>query len=451
MNDIAKKFQIDSAKAAHDENRYQVLQHNINTYHDLLQSNHEIMPFLSTLRTRAEYIKENVINNLEEYLKDFEKAFSLNGGKIIWANDAATACRSIEKILTERNITSIIATQSLEAEEIEIAQHLRQQNIEVTHSHIGNFINEVIGEKRSNIAHAAFHHSFEEMAQLFHQKFDTPEDISPEQLMDFIRSHIRPHFQTAEASITGVDFLIAENGAIVLNGEEGDQLMASALPKVHIAIAGIERVIPTIKDLEIFRLLSEYYKYGREFPVYENIITSPQKSNENNGVKELFLVILNNGRHQILNRINQRKALYCIKCGACFSVCPVYKSIGGQCYDSIYSGPIGTVITPLMKGIKTYQHLCYACTLCGRCSEICPMKIPIPDLIIYNRYYINKLNAVPQPLKRRSAFLFNFQKSRKKMNRNKNIKNYFLRKIWNTTSDSFSDKTFHQIHEEGIE
>lgn len=451
MNEFSKKFQAETTLAANDENRYLVMQDHIQTFHESLSKNEDIYPFLETLRTRAEHIKENVINNLENFLKDFEKAFLLNGGKIIWANDAEIACKSIAKILHERQIQSVIKTDSLEVDEIEIVKFLRQQKIEVTSSSIGDFINEVADERRSNMVHSVFHKSQKEIAQLFHNKFNTKEEATAEQLVHFIRGQIRPHFQTAEASITGVDFLIADIGAIVLCGEEGDKLIASALPKVHIAIAGIDRLIPSFKDLETFRLLSEHYKFGRKFPIYENIITSPRKANETNGAEELFLVILNNGRDQILNRINQRKALYCIKCGACSAVCPVYQTIGGQCFESVYSGPIGSVTVPLTKGIKNHQHLSYACTLCSRCSEICPVKIPIHELILYNRYYINKLNAIPRPLKRRTNRLFSFLQSRKKMNRSKAAKDYHLRKILNCKENPFAENSFNQLYENGFE
>lgn len=448
MTDPSKIFNFNVTLAVNDENRYETLMNNISEYNKAIYGDKDFQAILNSLKPRAYAIKENVINNLEEYLKEFEKNFTLNGGKIIWANDTQTACESIAKLLKDHKIKSIVKTESLEADEIEIVKYLQQKKFDVTNTSIGDFINNIAGESRSSITNPIFHKNFEEIANLFHHKFSTPENITPSQLIDFIRGDVRSHLETAQASITGVDFLIANNGNIIISGEEGDQFIASSIPKIQIAIAGIERIIPSIKDLETFQMLLEYYKNGRKFPIFENIITSPKKSNEKNGVEELYLVILNNGRDQILNRINQRKALYCIKCGACATVCPVYQSIGGQCYDNVYSGPIATVTLPLMKGIKNYQHFCFDCTLCGKCSEICPVGIPIHELVLYNRYYLNKLNEVAPPLKLKSKRLTNFLQSRKKMNRKKFFKNYFMRKIFNINKIPFSDLSFNQLYEQ---
>ena len=207
-------------------------------------------------------------------------------------------------------------------------------------------------------------------------------DSTPQQITAYVRELLREKFFNADIGITGANFLVADIGAVCLTENEGNAMMSMSFPKVHIVIAGIEKLIPKLRDLDLFWPLLATYGTGQNMTVYNSIVTGPRQEGENDGPEEMYVILLDNNRTEILAHKNQRRALGCIRCGACLNVCPVYKSIGGHAYGTTYSGPIGSVITPWMRGMKDFKHLSFASSLCGACTEVCPVKINLHELLV---------------------------------------------------------------------
>jgi len=270
-------------------------------------------------------------------------------------------------------------------EEIELNHKLEQHNIESIETDLGEYIVQIAGEKPYHIITPAMHKSKEDIIRLFHEKFNTPETSTPEDLTAFVRKLLREKFVHADIGVTGANFIIADIGAIGLTENEGNALMTVSFPKIHIVIAGIDKVIPSVKDLALLWPVLASHGTGQNMTVYNSVITAPKKENEKDGPEEMVVVLLDNGRTNLLAQPKQKAALTCIRCGACLNACPIYRNIGGHTYDTVYSGPIGSVITPYMRGLKEYKHLSFASSLCGKCAEVCPAAIKIHKLLLYNR------------------------------------------------------------------
>ncbi|MEA3504366.1 MAG: lactate utilization protein B, partial [Bacteroidota bacterium] len=305
------------------------------------------------------------------------------------------AVTEISKILNDNNVKKVVKSKSMVSEEIGLNNALEKQGIETIETDLGEFIIQTSGEKPYHIVTPAMHKSKNDIAELFNKKFGTDKNATAEELTDFVRKKLRKEFKNAGAGITGANFLISDTGSVALTENEGNGMMSTAFPKIHIVIAGIEKVIPSINDLHLLWPLLSTYGTGQKITVYNSIISGPKKDFEVDGPEKMFVVILDNKRSDIVNNSEIKKSLTCIKCGACLNACPVYKNIGGHTYNVTYSGPIGAVISPYINGIKEYGHLSFACTLCGKCTEICPVKIPLTDLLLINRreYIDNEYNS----------------------------------------------------------
>ena len=256
--------------------------------------------------------------------------------------------------------------------------------VEPVETDLGEFIVQLEGEPPYHILTPAMHKSKEDVARLFHEKFGTPPNETPQNLTAFTRGKLREKYLKAGAGITGANFLVADTGAVALTENEGNGIMSVAFPKVHIVIAGIEKVIPSLSDLgKIWPVLAQFGT-GQQLTVYNSIFTGPKKENELDGPEHMYVILIDNGRSKLYQTHPQSEALKCIRCGACLNACPIYKNVGGHTYNTPYTGPIGSVITPIFKG-KAYNHLADACSLCGRCTEVCPAKIPLHELLLHNR------------------------------------------------------------------
>ena len=372
-------------KIAFDKEHRAKIKFNIGRYDVAVKKGKTIFRNLDDARNRAGYVKYKAVNELEKYLIQFETNFVNNGGKIIWAKTEAEAIKEIQKLLKERKVKSVVKSKSMITEELELNRALEKKKIEVTETDLGEFIVQQAGQKPYHIVTPAMHLSKEDIAELYHKKFDTPENLNPTELTNYTRELLREKFVSADVGISGVNFLIADMGAIAVTENEGNGLMSMSFPKLHIAIAGIEKVLPRLEDLDLFWPLLSTHGTGQQLTAYKSIISGPRKAGEKDGPEEMVLILLDNGRTNLLSKERQRQALSCIKCGACLNVCPVYKNIGGHTYNTTYSGPIGAVITPHLKDFATYKHLSFASSLCGACTEVCPVKIPLHDLLLRNR------------------------------------------------------------------
>ncbi len=385
MAEIYNKFVRDSEIKAFDINHRNTLKFNISRYYKSVIKGKKQFKDIEFAREKAANIKHKIINELDNYLIEFEANFTKRGGKIIWAEDSNEAIKAILKILKKHNTKNVVKSKSMTTEEIELNQSLEKNKIESLETDLGEYIVQLTGQKPYHIITPAMHLSKEDIAKIFNKKFNTPENSTPEEITAFVRQLLREKFTEADVGITGANFLISDIGAVALTENEGNGVMSMSFPKVHIAIAGIEKLIPSIEDLDLFWPLLSAHGTGQNVTVYNSIITGPKQENETDGPEEMYVVLLENNRTNLLSKEKQRRALSCIRCGACLNNCPVYKNIGGHAYGTIYSGPIGSVITPFLKSMNDYKHLSFASSLCGRCTENCPVKIPLHQLLLYNR------------------------------------------------------------------
>lgn len=385
MPEQLKEFLKASSIKVNDLNHRKIIGKNITVYNAAVKNNITFKN-LELAKQRASYLKCKVINELEYYLKEFELNFTNKGGKIIWALDAHEAITEIIKILKKNDVDLLVKSKSMVTEEIDFNNEVSKENINSIETDLGEYIVQLAGEKPYHIVTPVMHKSKEDISKLFNQLFNLSENSSPEEITAFVRNKLRDKFTSAGAGITGANFLIADTGSVAITENEGNGVMTMSFPRIHIVVSGIEKLIPSIKDLGLLWPLLSYHGTGQQTTVYNSIISGPKQDGEIDGPEEMYIVLLDNNRTELLNKTDQRLALSCIKCGACLNGCPVYRNIGGYTYNFIYSGPIGAVIAPHIKGMKEYGHLSFASTLCGKCTEVCPVKIKLHKMLIYNRH-----------------------------------------------------------------
>ena len=337
-------------------------------------------------RERAKNIKWKAIETLDKQLEEFEKVIIRRGAKVIWAEDAQQALDAIQKICEEKKCKTLVKSKSMVTEEIHLNDFLEKQGIESVETDLGEYIQQLDGEPPYHIVTPAMHKSKEDVARLFAEKLGTDPNATPEQLTLIARAKLREKYIQAEVGVTGANFIIADIGGIAITENEGNARLSCAWPKTHIVIAGIEKIIPSMTDLALFWPLLATFGTGQRVTVYNSIVTGPRQNNETDGPNDMYVILLDNGRTNILANEKQRESLYCIRCGACLNACPVYKNIGGHAYGATYSGPIGSVITPHLKNMDEWKHLSYASSLCGNCTEVCAVKINLHELLLENRH-----------------------------------------------------------------
>lgn len=381
----ADQFIQDVEKTVFDPEHRRKLRFNISQYDNKVVEGKKQFADLDIARDRASLLKGRVIDNLDKYLIEFEANFIKRGGKVIWARDAEEANAEIVKVLKRFNTRTVVKSKSMVTEEIHINAALEKEGIESLETDLGEFIVQLRNEAPYHIVTPAMHLSKEDVAKTFHEKKGTPENYTPQQITHWVRKFLREKYVAAEAGITGGNFLVADIGAVCLTENEGNAWLSMAFPKVHIAIVGIEKIIPSINDMELFWSLLATHGTGQNVTVYNSILTGPRQNGETDGPEEMYVVLLDNGRSNVLEQVEQRRALHCIRCGACLNACPIYQGVGGHAYGTTYSGPIGSVITPHLRGMKEFKHLSYSSSLCGRCTEVCPVRIDLHNLLLYNR------------------------------------------------------------------
>ncbi len=444
-----KIFLKKAEKVAFDKVHREKIKFNISRYDAAVAKGKSIYSNLDLARDRGGFIKYKVINGLEKYLIEFEDNFIRNGGKVIWAADAREAVNEILKIARKNKVRKVVKSKSMTTEELDLNKFLKQANIESVETDLGEFIVQQAGQKPYHIVTPAMHMSKEDVAELYHKKFDTDEHLSPEELTLYTRKLLREKFIHADMGISGANFLIADTGGVAVTENEGNAILSMSFPKIHIAIAGIEKLVPRLEDLDLYWPLLASHGTGQNMTVYNSIITGPKKAGEKDGPEEMYVILLDNGRTKLLAKERQRQALSCIRCGACLNACPVYKNIGGHTYDTTYSGPIGSVITPYLKGLKEYNHLSFASSLCGKCTEVCPVKIPIHQLLLVNRDDAVKNGFYTYFDKKSIQVSTKFLLSRKKLDMfGGKMKNFgagmFVEKVWGPRRElpKFAGKSF---------
>ena len=385
MTENELTFKAKSTIKSADLEHRQKINFNIGKYNSGVPKAKQQFEDNNLVKERAKNIKWRALETLDQNLEEFEMHFTKRGGKVIWAQNSQEALDEILTICKEKHCKSIVKSKSMVTEEIHLNHFLEKNGIESIETDLGEYIQQLDGEPPYHIVTPAMHKSKEDVARLFSEKLGTPSKLSPEELTLVAREKLREKYIQAEIGITGANFVIADVGGIALTENEGNARLSSAWPKTHIAIVGIEKMIPSVTDLALLWPLLATYGTGQKVTVYSSIITGPRQPGEADGPEEMYVIFLDNNRTDILANARQRESLYCIRCGACLNVCPVYKNIGGHSYGTTYSGPIGSVITPNLQGLEEYKHLSYASSLCGACTEVCPVKINLHELLLVNR------------------------------------------------------------------
>ncbi|MEJ2595965.1 MAG: lactate utilization protein B [bacterium] len=453
-----KLFNNKANAVAFDAEHRRKINFNMSRYDGAVKKGKTIYRDLDLARKRAGHIKYKVLNDLDKYLIEFEDHFVSNGGKIIWARHAEDALQGILEIVRKYDVKRVVKSKSMTTEEIDLNEKLADVKVKVLETDLGEFIVQQAGQKPYHIVTPAMHMSKEDVARLYHEKFSVREKMSPEELTAFTRKLLRSEFPKADLGITGANFLIADIGGIAITENEGNGLLSMSFPKIHIVIAGIEKIIPHFEDLDLFWPLLATSGTGQPMTVYNSVLTGPKKSAEKNGPEEMYLVLIDNGRSHLLSLERQRQALSCIRCGACLNACPVYRNIGGHTYNTTYSGPIGAVINPFLGDFAENKHQSFASSLCGKCTTVCPVNIPLHELLLVNRQYAVK-NGYTSFVEKQGMKLSAWgMHSRRKMDmaggklKNK-MAHSILTNTWGPRRDlpKFSEKSFNRIWKENQE
>ena len=456
MTNQLQNFIAKSTIKANDLEHRRKINFNIGKYNEKVPEGKEQFTDVHLARERAKNIKWRAIETLDQQLENFELSFTKRGGKVIWAEDATQAIEEVIKICKEKNCKKLVKSKSMVTEEVHLNSELEKNGIESVETDLGEYIQQLDGEAPYHIVTPAMHKNKEDVAKLFHEKLGTPINLTPEQLTLVARDILREKYVEAEIGVTGANFIISDIGAIAITENEGNARLTCAYPKTHIVIVGIEKVIPSLTDLGLFWPLLSTFGTGQKVTVYNTIVTGPKQSNELDGPEEMYVILLDNGRTNILENPKQRESLYCIRCGACLNACPIYKNIGGHAYGATYSGPIGSVITPNLQGMDDFKHLSYASSLCGACTEVCAVKINLHELLLDNRQESVKqgLNSFAEKAAWKLWKIASL--NRKMMNLgNGNLKNKVVNglfKGWkeNRSDLEFSKKTFNEIWKDRV-
>ncbi len=343
------------------------------------------------LSSQAHSVKKHVINNLDSYLEKFAKRASDNGINIFWAETGEEAVRYVMELALKKGITKAVKSKSMVTEELHLNDYLEKVGVNSVETDLGEYIAQIAGQMPSHIVGPVIHLSKEDVGKIYEDKLGIDYTDKAEELTIFTRKLLRKAFLEAELGISGVNFAMAEEGKFAVVENEGNARMSTGLPDVHVAMMGMEKLIPSMDYLPLFMKVLTASATGQKISNYLNIFGAP----DGEGPSEIHVVIIDNGRSKVLADPQLRQALYCLRCGACLNTCPVYRRISGHGYGSVYPGPIGSVITPVFQGFEKTADLPFASSLCGMCSGECPVKIPLHHLLLKLRSDIEKAGLRP--------------------------------------------------------
>jgi len=350
----------------------------------------DVLPDYQELRTQANAIKKHAIENLDYYLEEFERNVEAHGGKVVYCKDGTEVADFVLGLAQERGARLIVKSKSMTTEEVDLNERLEHHGLESVETDLGEYILQLAHEKPYHIVAPALHKTRYDVAEIFTRRLNVPNEVVIEKQTAIARAVLREKFLQADIGISGANFLVADSGAVVIIENEGNARLTTTAPKIHIAVAGIEKVIPRAQDVSTFLKLLARSATGQLLSVYSSFLSGPRRPGEVDGPEEFFVVLVDNGRTKLLPDRNKRQSLYCIRCGACLNTCPVYRKIGGYSFPWVYSGPIGAIITPQFMGVGHEPGLPFASSLCGACGEVCPVKIDIPKVLLELRSDVKK-------------------------------------------------------------
>ncbi len=382
----AQRFLQDAAVKSADLAHREIIRRGMESYDTAhLQGRARIKDW-EAARQKCQEIKREAINHLDRYLLQFEEQVMARGGHVFWASNSEEACTYVKDLAIRRGVRTVVKSKSMVTEEIHLGPVLEKSGIKVWETDFGEFIVQLRGEGPYHIVTPAMHLNRGQIATLFREKLDPQiESDDPAYLMAVARRKLRQAFFSAEMGISGANFLVADAGVIAISTNEGNGRLCTSVPRIHVVVTGIEKVIPRLEDLAVLWPVLATSGTGQGITTYSTLIGGPRRPGEVDGPEEFHVVLVDNGRSQLLADAEQREVLHCIRCGACLNICPVFRHVGGHTYGTTYPGPIGSVLTPHLNGIKEFQHLSYASSLCGACTSVCPVKIDLHHHLLQNR------------------------------------------------------------------
>lgn len=409
---------------------------------------------LELARLRAAYTKWKVNENLDKFLIDFEASIVRKGGKVVWAYDKANAQNEIFQIIQKLKCEKVISSKSLLSEEIELDSFLKSKNIKNVKADVSDFILKEVSAQPYNQSVPTIENSFSEVKSKLNHSIKVSLDADEKEMLYDIREELRLDFLHADFAITGANFLIADSGLIAISEDSGSARLSFAFAKTHLVLAGIDQIIPGLNELDLFLSLYATHSSGKQLQSFSTI-TGPREREDFDGPSEFIVVLIDNGRSDVLASQDQRQALSCIDCGACNNVCPVYKTIGGNLtYQQNHSGPIGQVLQPLKGGLETYGFLSNHSTFCGKCNEVCPVNIDLHNHLIRNRRDFVHQGFASKGDKLAWYSWNKLMLNRKNLNRQTTLRNFtfksFFKKDWGEEREfpKIAEKTFNQIWRE---
>ena len=396
MQSHTKDFRQGAGSALSDPKIQANLEGLYNGFHQARIDASDQTPDWEALQDKGRAIKAHTLDNLAYYLELVERNVIASGGHIYFAKDAEAASNYVVNLAKERGIELVIKGKSMVSEEMALNHRLEEEGIEPVETDLGEYIVQLAEETPFHIIAPAIHKSRGEVSELFVEKLNVPMYDNIEDLTREARDQLRQKFVDAGMGITGANFIVAETGTVTLVTNEGNGRMCTSMPKIHVAITGMEKVVPSIEDLGLFLRLLIRSATGQRISSYVTTVTGPRGEDEVDGPEEFHLVIVDNGRSKMLADPNLREALYCLRCGACLNACPVYRKVGGHAYGWVYPGPIGAIVSPMLTNLSEAKDLPYASTLCGACKEACPVKINIPRMLLYLRKELTQGETYPE-------------------------------------------------------
>lgn len=385
MSEASRQFTTDATESTRDFEHRQWMQTALRNYEGVRHTNQGQFADWEAARRQAAAIKWEALEALPQLLEDFVDRLEARGTKVCWAPDAASARRYILDVVRRRQARRIVKSKCMTTEEIHLNEALEAEGCEVVESDLGEYIVQLREEPPFHFVFPAMHLKRDAVSSVFERKLGAEPSDDPEQLTLTARRVLRETYCRADIGISGANFAVAETGMISITENEGNARLTTALPPVHIAVLGIEKVLPRLEDLALFLPMLGTAGAGQHLTCYNSLIGGPRQPGEPDGPEEFHVVLLDNHRTRLLADPEQRDALRCIRCGACLNVCPIFKNIGGHAYGTTYQGPIGSVITPHLRGLQSWKHLSYASSLCGACSETCPVRIDLHHHLLRNR------------------------------------------------------------------
>ncbi len=385
MTGYARKFLKDARRVTADLRHRQIIRTALHNYEAARDRRQAAFADWQTARMAASATKWEAINYLDENLNAFADKLAVRGTKVHWASTDRQARDIIIQIIQDKAARCVVKSKAMTAEEIHLNEALERAGIEVVESDLGEFIVQLRHEAPYHIVFPSMHLTRGEIKDLFQSKLGNAPSDNPEDLTLVARRVLREKFINAEIGITGANFAIAETGMISITENEGNARLTAALPRTMITLLGIEKILPRLEDLALFLPMLATAGAGQPMSGYNTLYGGPRQPDECDGPVEFHVVLLDNHRTRLLADTEQRDALHCIRCGACLNVCPIFRHVGGHTYGTTYSGPIGSVITPQLRGLQDWKHLSSASSLCGACTEACPVKINLHHHLLHNR------------------------------------------------------------------